>query len=108
MDRRDRTFIGVALGVTVLLAVLVAPFASTKPDGLEHVLAQNDVTVSEPAKKSESDSPFVGYQVPAVEDEKKMIAITGVIGLAVMFFGSYAIAKMMLRAKRRDDEHPRS
>ena len=33
-----------------------------------------------------------------------MIAITGVIGLAVMFFGSYAIAKMMVRAKRRDDE----
>lgn len=104
MERRDRAFIGVALGVTVLLAVFVAPFASSKPDGLEYVLAQNDVSVPEPAKKSESDSPFVGYEVPAVGDEKKMIAITGVIGLAVMFFGSYAIAKMMLRAKRRDDE----
>lgn len=93
-----------ALGVTVLLAVLVAPFASSQPDGLERVLADNGVTVPEPAKKSESDSPFVGYQVPAVEDEAKAIALTGVIGLAVMFFGSYAIAKMMLRAKRRDDE----
>lgn len=104
MERNDRLFLGAALAVALLLVVVVAPFASSKPDGLEAVLAQNDVTVPEPAKKSESDSPFVGYEVPRVEDEKKAIAITGAIGLAIMVFGSYAIAKMMIRAKKRDDE----
>ncbi len=104
MEPVNRRFIGVALAVALLA---VAPAASGEPGPPASPVAGDTATVPDPAKKSESDSPFVGYEVPPVEDQNRIIAITGAIGLAVMFLGSYAIAKMMLRAKRRDDEQPK-
>lgn len=106
MEPAKRRFIGMALAVPLLVVTLDAPAASGQTGAPASPGAGDTATVPDPAKKSESDSPFVGYEVPPVEEQNRMIAITGAIGLAVMFFGSYAIAKMMLRAKRRDDEHP--
>lgn len=96
-----------ALAVALLVIGLGAPLASGQTSAPASPGAADAATVPDPAKKSESDSPFVGYEVPPVEEQSRMIAITGAIGLAVMFLGSYAIAKMMLRAKRRDDEQQR-
>lgn len=96
-----------ALAVALLVVTLGAPAASGQTGASAPPSAGDTTTVPDPAKQPESDSPFVGYQVPPVEEQNRMIAIAGAIGLAVMFFGSYAIAKMMLRAKRRDDEQPK-
>jgi cobalt/nickel transport protein len=104
MDRRYWGFIFAALGVTVILAVLVAPFASKAPDGLERVIQDHGLAAQQPEKPVWDDAPLSDFKVPGVEDEKKAISIAAAIGLVIMFGGSYAIAKLMIRAKRRDDE----
>ncbi len=103
MDRQTKIFVLVALVATVLAVVFVAPFASRAPDGLERVLEDNQVPVDATGSPLAERAPFADYKIPGVEDEWRSIAIAGVAGLVMMLGGSYAIAKMMLRAKRRDE-----
>ncbi len=103
MDRQTKIFVIVALSLTVLAVVVVAPLASRAPDGLERVIEDHQVAVDAPREPFSDSAPLADYKVPGVEDERKAIALAGVIGLVIMFGGSYAIAKVMMRTKRRDD-----
>ena len=67
----------VALGVA-----LVAPFASSSPDGLERVAEDNGFM------DSAKDAPYsviADYVVPGIENEAVATALAGIIGVTVVY-----------------------
>lgn len=89
------------LGVAVLVVIVLAPLASTDPDGLERVAA---------------DSGFIGqaqavlftilpdYTVPGLGDGPSSTIIAGLIGLAIVFMLTRGLGMLLARRRRARDE----
>ena len=96
-------FIAAALGVSVGLAALVAPFAASSPDGLER--AAHDLGISGESELAASGlAPMPDYAVPGVANEKASTALAGVIGVLLAFGIALAIGALIRR--RRSGHHP--
>ncbi len=77
-----RLFVIAGLLIGLGLAILVSPFASSAPDGLEKVAA--DEGFDESGRESDlADSPLADYGVEGVDDEKVATGIAGFIGTLV-------------------------
>lgn len=91
-----RWFVGVGLLLAVILAVVISPYASSSPDGLERVahdlgfLDKGEATVWNRA-------PVPDYRAPGVEREGLATALSGLIGTLLTFFVTWGV----LRAVRR-------
>jgi cobalt/nickel transport system permease protein len=84
MARRARLglFVLVALGASLVLAFVVSPFASSAPDGLEKVAADEQLD-SGVTPHALEDGPLADYAVDGVDDERLSTGIAGVIGVLV-------------------------
>jgi len=85
----------ILLGVAVLAAVFLSPFASTKPDGLERV-AEDKGFLGRGEGTQVVNSPIPDYAVPGIKNEKLATSIAGLVGViivAVLGFGLGAILK---------------
>jgi cobalt/nickel transport system permease protein len=87
--------------VALLLAGIVSYYASSSPDGLERVAADQglDANVQDSAV---ADSPLADYGVAGVESERLGVGLAGVIGVAVTF--AVAGGLFLLVRKRGDTE----
>lgn len=102
MDRRNLiVFVVGGLLLAAGLAILVAPRASTAPDGLERVAA--DQGFADAARAHDlADGPLADYSVDGVEDGSLSTAMAGIVGIAITFgiglllFGSLRL----IRARR--------
>ncbi len=98
----DKRFYLIFLLIAVLLALVISPFASSFPDGLERVaedrgfLEKGEV---EPAVKS----PIPDYLMPGIKDERLATSIAGVIGTLLVFGVTYGLAAV-IGAKRKQKE----
>lgn len=79
---RGRRFLLGALLVTLLVAGVASYYASSHPDGLEHVAEQTGFLDSAEDGPT-SESPFADYSTRGVADERVSVGITGVVGVAV-------------------------
>jgi cobalt/nickel transport protein len=70
--------------VAVALAVLIAPFASSSPDGLERVAADKGFESAAAVQPVWRFSPFGDYQIPGIGSEKVATAVAGFIGTVVL------------------------
>jgi cobalt/nickel transport system permease protein len=70
--------------LALALAVVVSPFASSAPDGLERV-AEDMGFAEEGADSVWSFSPIPDYRIPGVENERAATAIAGLIGTLALF-----------------------
>ncbi len=85
MDRRSLTlFLVGGLIVALGLAVLVSPFASSAPDGLNRVAIDQGFAQTE-REHPLAGSPLAGYAVKGVEDERLSTGLSGLIGVVVTF-----------------------
>jgi cobalt/nickel transport system permease protein len=77
-------FVAVGLLVAAALVIFVAPRASSSPDGLERVAADQgiDTDVREHAL---GDGTFADYAVDGVDDPAIGTALAGLLGIAVTF-----------------------
>lgn len=83
MKVEKRTFLAVGLLVCLLLAGVVSFYASSRPDGLEHVAEQ--VGFGDTAEDSAAaDSPLADYSTQGVDDERLSVGISGVVGVVVV------------------------
>lgn len=83
MRRNTKMFLVVGLIVTLALAMVVGPFASSAPDGLEKVADQEGF-----ATDSDHDlaaSPLTDYSVDGVDDGRLGTALAGAIGVLLTF-----------------------
>ena len=76
--RKGMTFFGAGLLVTLVVAVVIAQFASTEPDGLEYVAGQEgflETAQDHPL----AESPLADYG----GDSKSNLILSGVVGVLV-------------------------
>jgi cobalt/nickel transport protein len=78
-----RTVLAVGLAVSVLVAAVLSAWASSHPDGLEHV-AQSLGFAGSAQDSVTSGSPLADYSAPGVEDPRLSRGLAGVLGVAVV------------------------
>jgi hypothetical protein len=96
-----RVLVAIALAVAVGLAAGVAPFASSSPDGLEKVAAEQGFGERAELHAVQEQAPIRDYAFPGIEDERFATGLAGFLGTLLVFgFGS-ALA-LTLRRRRPD------
>jgi cobalt/nickel transport system permease protein/cobalt/nickel transport protein len=78
-----RAFLAAGLLVCLLLAGVASYYASTHPDGLEHVARQTGFLGSA-SDSPAAGSPLAGYETDGVDDPRASGALAGTIGVAVI------------------------
>lgn len=97
-----RVLVTVGLAVAVVLAFLVAPEASSEPDGLEKV-AIDEGFVDGARDHDLAGSPTADYGVSGVSDPRLGTGLAGVIGIGVTFV---AAGGLLLLVRRRSSPDP--
>lgn len=103
MTTNVRIFVAAGLMLAVALALVVSPWASTEPDGLERVAI--DEGFADTAERSSSaDSPLADYGLDGDSDGSSG-AVSGAIGILVTFgIGTGVFG--VLRVLRSDEPEP--
>jgi cobalt/nickel transport protein len=91
-----RRFVAVGLLLTLLVAGVASFYASSHPDGLEHVAEQTGFSDSA-QESAASDSPLADYSVDGVDDARLSGGLAGVIGCVL----TLAIAGGLFMVLRR-------
>ena len=88
-----RSFLAYGLLITAGLAVFVAPFACSWPDGLEQVAER--LGFGHQAAPAVLTAPMPDYQIPFLGSAITATAVAGLIGAAVAFGAAYLLAKVL-------------
>jgi cobalt/nickel transport protein len=84
------------LAVALVLAVLLSPFASSWPDGLDRVA--KDLGFFEKADGAEVlKAPIPDYKFPGLDSEGLSTALSGTIGTFAMFGIGFGVASLLRR-----------
>lgn len=87
------------LFIAVAIAIFLAPFASSHPDGLEKV-ADDKGFLHKGESTELFSAPIPDYEMPGVKQEKIAVSLAGIIGTLVTFLAAYGIGYLMkLRRK---------
>jgi cobalt/nickel transport protein len=98
-----RRFFAVALVVSLLVAGVASYYASSHPDGLEHV-AESTGFIDSAEDPAAADGPLADYRVEGVEQERLSGGLAGVIGVVVMLLLSTGLFWLIRRRDRDDAE----
>lgn len=97
---RNRAFVIAGLGVALLIAVFVSPFASKDPDGLDRVSEDlkfsHKAAEKSPAKQLPFYAIFDEYAVRGVP-ENIATPIAGLVGTLATFGLAWGIGKIVIR-----------
>jgi cobalt/nickel transport protein len=93
MKRRLDGMIWIGLGVALLLALFLSPFASSSPDGLEKVTEAKGFSEKGESWKFWKHAPLSDYTLPWIKSEKLSTALSGLIGTLAIFFITIGIGK---------------
>jgi cobalt/nickel transport protein len=89
----------VLLGVAVLAAVFLSPFASTKPDGLERV-AEDKGFLERGEGPQAVNSPIADYVVPGISNEKLATSLAGLVGVIIVGALGFGLGTILKRKGR--------
>jgi hypothetical protein len=88
-----RRFTILALAVAILLSAALAPFASSAPDGLERVAAEQGFADRGRLAPVQRRAPAGGYAFPGIDDAHVATGLAGLAGaLAVFLLGAGLVA----------------
>lgn len=93
---RTRTFVVVALLVSLLVAGGASYFASSNPDGLEYV-AENVGFADAAEDSATADSPLSDYQVRGIENDALSGGLAGVVGAVVVLLVAGGLVYLVRR-----------
>jgi hypothetical protein len=107
MGANAKLFVIAGLLVAVALALLVSPFASSKPDGLERVAREEGFSGT--ARDHALDKgPVADYSVTGIQDERVATGLAGLVGVLATFglgLGAFAgLRALRDRRRAREDE----
>ena len=98
MKRRLDGFIWIGLGISLLLALFLSPFASPSPDGLEKVAEMKGFSGKGEGWKLWKFAPLPDYVIPWIKNEKVSTALSGLIGTLSIFFIVLGIGRLMKKS----------
>jgi len=90
------------------LAVFVSPFASSAPDGLERVAADQGFQTEAAERPVWDVSPLPDYQLPGIESEKVAKAVAGLIGTLALFALVLLLGRFLGRLRPHPTQDPDS
>jgi cobalt/nickel transport system permease protein len=90
-------FVVGAVVVSVALAVLVSPFASSSPDGLEKVAAEEGFEGAASAEPAWAEAPIPDYVFPGIQSEGVATAVAGGVGTVVLLVLVLVIGRVLGR-----------
>ena len=103
MSRRGRTttiFVAAGLAVGLVLAIFVSPFASSSPDGLEKVAAEEGFEGAS-LDHEFADGPLADYGVEGIDNDKVGTGVAGLIGTVITFGVGLALFGILRVVRRR-------
>jgi cobalt/nickel transport protein len=95
MKRRLDGFILIGLGISLLLALFLSPYASTSPDGLEKVAETKGFSEKGENWKFWKYAPLPDYAIPWIKNEKVSTALSGLIGTLAIFFIALGVGRLI-------------
>jgi cobalt/nickel transport protein len=104
---RNRVFILGGLGIALMIAVFLSPFASTNPDGLDRVSGDLKFDTKESQNKPAHKLPFYAmFDEYALRGVPKQLAtpLAGLAGTLLTFGLAWGIGKLAVRGSSRSDE----
>ncbi|PRH80968.1 cobalt ABC transporter permease [Streptomyces solincola] len=102
--RSTRTVWGVGAATAVVLAAFVSFYASTSPDGLERVAADQGID-REVRDHGLAGSPLADYGVAGIDDPRLSVGLAGAIGVAgtiAVGTGVFTVVRRRRDARRQD------
>jgi len=88
-------FIIIGLGISLVVAFFVSPWASSLPDGLEKVI-EKLVAGGETGEAVHAPlAPLPDYGVPGVRSEGLSTGLAGVIGTVLVFAAVFFLGKVL-------------
>jgi hypothetical protein len=100
MNRRTLAFLLAGLAVAAVLAFWISRHASSEPDGLEKVAADQALDTGERPHPL-SEGPFVDYSARGVDEEGTSTGLAGLVGVAVTFAATGGLVWASRRVSRR-------
>lgn len=89
------------LVIAALIVIILAPLASSNPDGLDRV--SEDKGFAQEGK----DSPYSflpDYSVPGIDNERATVIVSGLIGVAIVFVLTMAFGAYVRQQSRRSNQ----
>ncbi len=106
MKRRLDGFIWVGLGISLLLALFLSPYASSTPDGLEKVAKVKGFSDKGEGWKLWRHAPFSNYAIPWIKNEKVSTALSGLIGTLAIFLIATGVGKLIKKSPKKSLSPP--
>ncbi|PSB12164.1 cobalt transport protein [Pleurocapsa sp. CCALA 161] len=108
LPSRNLAFIISGLGVALLIAVFVSPFASSDPDGLDRVSQdlkfEHKASEDAPAQKLPFANIFDEYALKGVP-EAVATPMAGLVGTLATFGLAYGIGKLAIKKSSSSIDH---
>lgn len=95
MKRRFDGFVWIGLGMALLVALFLSPFASPSPDGLEKVAETKGFSEKGTEWTFWKYAPFSDYTVRWIKNEKVSTALSGLIGTLAIFLIALGVGKLI-------------
>ncbi|MDI6892399.1 MAG: PDGLE domain-containing protein [Actinomycetota bacterium] len=95
MSKNMKTFIFVALLVSLFLAIFISPFASSHPDGLEKVAENKGFLERGEEWAAWKSSPIPDYAVPGLRGDALATGAAGLVGTVAVFLIGYGLASII-------------
>lgn len=102
---RNRAFIATGLGIALLVAVFLSPFASSDPDGLDRVSQDQQFDSKATENPAAHQLPFYGlFDEYALRGVPEGIAtpLAGLIGTIVAFGLAWGAGKVFVKGRQSD------
>jgi len=94
-------FLLAAIGVCLLLAAFLAPFASSSPDGLERVAEDQGFLGRAEGRQVWKSAPVPDYEMPGVGGSGIATALAGVAGTLIVFGLALGLGRLLVRGRSR-------
>lgn len=98
---RRAIFILCAIGVSLALATAISPWASSAPDGLNRVAADQRFLDHEHVAKVQEHAPAAGYALPGTGTGRSATAAAGLVGTLLVLAAGTGVALLVVRRARR-------
>ena len=85
-------FVALALALAVGLATAVSPYASSRPDGLERVAADQGFLADGTTHPALESSPIPDYAFPGIADARVATGVAGFAGTLGIFLVGAGVA----------------
>ena len=95
MKNQHRGWIWIGLGIALLLALFLSPFASSAPDGLEKVAETKGFAEKGDGWRLWLYAPLRDYGISWIKNEEVSTALSGLIGTLGVFLIALGISKLL-------------